>query len=214
MHTRKSIKILLIITLFFCCFTLFKTEKVYAQSNDDSQRLTEKERQYIEDNDNSLWKDDNFVDPGFAKPEEDDGSDINQDDNDKYLDPDEVNRMQDYQYKQDLEMNLSKNKLEQVGLGLPANVLYGVGIGLIIGGWLALWAGENAREDFRYLGTGVVLGATMGFLVGTKPLYQKKSKAPPAVSKNESIWDNFGIGISPQDKRDSYSVAMSWKSKF
>jgi len=67
----------------------------------------------------------------------------------------------------DLAAQLEKDKKL-----LPDNILYGLGTGVMIGGWFAILQGKNARDNTRYLGMGVVVGTLLGMAIGTKSVYQ------------------------------------------
>ena len=63
---------------------------------------------------------------------------------------------------------------------LPDNIIYGIGTGSVIGGWLALVQGKNARDNVRFLSVGVIAGILLGMAVGSKSLYIQQS---PSVFK-------------------------------
>lgn len=54
---------------------------------------------------------------------------------------------------------------------LLINIAWGVGTGLMIGGWYALINEGDNRETQRALGLGMVLGSIMGTLVGSRTLF-------------------------------------------
>ena len=55
---------------------------------------------------------------------------------------------------------------------LPDNIMYGMGTGAVIGGWFALWSGNDGRENVQYLSVGILAGVLLGITVGTKSFYQ------------------------------------------
>lgn len=60
---------------------------------------------------------------------------------------------------------------------MPDNIVYGIGTGAVIGGWLALVQGQDARQNVQYLSVGVLVGALIGMLIGTKSLYLPPAQA-------------------------------------
>ena len=66
---------------------------------------------------------------------------------------------------------------------LLINIAWGVGTGLMIGGWYALINEGDNRETQRALGLGMVMGSIMGTLVGSRSLFFPDIARP--VSKSE-----------------------------
>ncbi len=119
---------------------------------------------YIEDEGTSLWEEEGFIDSSGAESEfgADDG---------QYIGEEEVEAREEA-LKQaqvpglDIAAALEKDKKL-----LPDNILYGVGTGVVIGGWFALLQGKNARENVQYVSLGILAGVLLGITVGTKSLY-------------------------------------------
>lgn len=75
---------------------------------------------------------------------------------------------------------------------LFANVAYGVGTGLLIGGWFALLASSTSRDTLRSIGLGIVLGGVMGSIIGgrsviTPSLPVPASNLPPEAFPEKSV---------------------------
>lgn len=89
---------------------------------------------------------------------------------------------------------------------LPDNILYGVGTGAMLGGWLALVQGKNARENVSYVTIGILLGALLGVSIGNKtlfissstPLDNNEALTPQNVSAERNDGFNPSFFITPQ----------------
>lgn len=116
---------------------------------------------YLEDEGTSLWDEGGFMDDTG----ENDG---------QYLEEDEVRAQEAAALramKEDPSIDIVK-ALEQDRALLDDNIIYGVGTGVTIGGWLALLYGNNARQNVQYVSLGIISGVILGVLLGTKSLYQ------------------------------------------
>lgn len=79
---------------------------------------------------------------------------------------------------------------------LPDNIIYGIGTGAVIGGWLALIQGKNARDNVRFLSVGVITGVLLGMAVGSKSLYIEQGAPVSRLNKpdtSESLPVQFGF---------------------
>lgn len=79
--------------------------------------------------------------------------------------------------------------LEQDKELLPDNIIYGIGTGAVIGGWLALVQGKNARDNVRYLSVGIISGILLGMAVGSKSLYIEQGVPMSQLNHPESGGD-------------------------
>lgn len=69
---------------------------------------------------------------------------------------------------------------------LDDNIIYGVGTGVTIGGWLALLHGKNARQNVQYVSFGIISGIILGVLLGTKSLYQNPTASYEIMPPQET----------------------------
>jgi len=120
---------------------------------------------YLEDEGSNLWNQESFIesnqdDASFGEA----GGD--------YIGDEELKNIEAAAKRsQGPGLNLAA-QLEKDKQMLPDNVMYGLGTGVMIGGWFAILQGKNARDNTRYLGVGVVVGTLLGMAIGTKSVYQ------------------------------------------
>lgn len=130
---------------------------------------------YLEDEGTGLWQQDAFIESdGEGDPLGSDGSG-------EYISDDRLKALEEAaRMGQGPKVNIAQ-ALEKERRMLPDNLVYGLGTGLMLGGWVALLEGGNARDNTRYLGIGLVGGVLISMAVGTKSVYQPllKSQAPP-----------------------------------
>ena len=71
-----------------------------------------------------------------------------------------------------------------------ANIGYGPGTGLMIGGWSAFIAQETTtRNQWRTIGTSTILGGVIGMLLGTRSVWDPAAARPDMGSvKTESYF--------------------------
>ena len=124
---------------------------------------------YLEDNSDSLWDQENFIDPSGGDFDTSGG---------EYIADEEATALQEAARAAGNPALNMASALERDKALLPENIIYGLGTGLTIGGWFALLQGSSARDNTRYLGLGVVGGVLLGLMVGTKSIYK------PAFSSN------------------------------
>jgi len=91
---------------------------------------------------------------------------------------------------------------------LPDNIVYGIGTGAVIGGWLALVQGENARDNVRFLSVGVITGILLGMAVGTKSLYIPQGQS---VSKLETNSLPFQLDLALVKNRTLPRINFQFK---
>jgi len=145
--------------LLLCIFTAISLGSAWAQDRAPGPNSLE----YMEDEGDSLWEQDGFIDPTSEDALEQSG---------EYIGDEEVRALEEAARRRggpgiDLAAALEKDK--QL---LPDNMKYGLATGLVIGGWFALLQGQNARDNTRYIGLGVVGGIMLGLAIGTKSVYQ------------------------------------------
>lgn len=82
-----------------------------------------------------------------------------------------------------------------------ANIGYGAGTGLMLGTWFAFITQESStRDQFRTIGSGSVLGALVGMMLGTRSLWNPSAPRPTANHQNS--WNvqplalKHGVGIA------------------
>ncbi len=82
-----------------------------------------------------------------------------------------------------------------------ANIGYGAGTGLLLGTWFAFITQETStRDQFRTIGSGTVLGALVGVMLGTRSLWNPSAPRPTANHQNS--WNvqplslKHGVGIA------------------
>jgi len=129
---------------------------------------------YLEDNSDSLWEEEGYLDSTGREFETGDS---------QYVGEDEIKAAEEAARRAgaptvDLAAALDRDKEL-----MPDNIVYGIGTGAVIGGWLALVQGKNARENVSYLSIGILGGALLGMAVGTKSLYIQQG---PGISRLES----------------------------
>ncbi|OGG97013.1 MAG: hypothetical protein A2527_02850 [Candidatus Lambdaproteobacteria bacterium RIFOXYD2_FULL_50_16] len=122
---------------------------------------------YSEDDGINLWRGDSFLDnEDVDAPMGEDGSGAG------FIGDEQVKQMEEAARLAAGPGHNLAAALEQDKKLLPDNVMYGLGTGLALGGWIALLQGKNGRQNAQYLGTGIVLGGLLGVMVGTKSVYQ------------------------------------------
>lgn len=146
MHNIKPV-----FTLLIACFFLIGTiTPAFAQSG------------YLEDNGDYLWEEQQYHDTTGREFETSDS---------QYVGEQEIKQAEEAAIRAgrpsiDLAAALEKDKEL-----LPDNIIYGIGTGAVIGGWLALVQGQNARDNVRFLSVGIISGLLLGMAVGSKSLY-------------------------------------------
>ncbi|MCP4753194.1 MAG: hypothetical protein GY866_20075 [Proteobacteria bacterium] len=120
---------------------------------------------YLEDEGDSLWQEQKFLDTTGKEFETMDM---------QYVGEEEIEAAEEEAKRAglpsiDLAAALEKDK-EQ----MPDNIVYGIGAGVIIGGWLSLvQQGLDGRKKVRNLTVGILVGGLIGVLVGSKSIYSK-----------------------------------------
>ncbi len=115
--------------------------------------------------------------------------------------------MDDDEFGLDAESQLQLSELSQRELIVverqqaTANIGYGAGTGLMLGTWFAFITQESStRDQFRTIGSGSVLGALVGMMLGTRSLWNPSAPRPTANHQNS--WNvqplalKHGVGIA------------------
>jgi len=147
-------------------------------------------------NDSGFSEDGFLADPGF-----DGGLD------DSFDTPAGDGFMDDDEFGLDTESQLQLSELTQRELIVverqqsTANIGYGAGTGLMLGTWFAFITQESStRDQFRTIGSGSVLGALVGMMLGTRSLWNPSAPRPTANHQNS--WNvqplalKHGVGIA------------------
>jgi len=154
------------------CISLGTTPFLYSQQAD-----------YLEDEGESLWEKQQFIDSTGQEFETQDQ---------QYIGEDQAKEAEAAARQSGIPAVNIAEALEKDKKLLPDNILYGIGTGVVIGGWFALQLGESARENTRFLSVGVLAGILLGVAVGTKSLYSQKPQyssldTDSANGKDETI---------------------------
>lgn len=136
---------------------------------------------------------------------------------DEYVDedvlPDDTRRLLESQLLQQQDF------LSQERKNLPLNFGYGVGTGLMIGGWFALLTAGTSRDTLRSIGLGIVLGGVMGVVIGTRAVITPDSPRPLDANPDPLLIpeqgqppapENQPQGLYPPDNQ-GYKLAFNWK---
>jgi hypothetical protein len=150
--TMKTLQTILL-TILIVSLSLGLGPAAYAQSGYG----------YLEDEGASLWVEGEFMDTTGMEFETTDA---------EYVGEDQVRSAEAAARRAGLPTIDLAAAIEQDKELMPENIVYGIGTGAVIGGWLALVQGESARENVRYVSVGVVAGVLLALAVGTKSLYQ------------------------------------------
>jgi len=140
-----------VFTLLIACLLLISSiPAAFAQSG------------YLEDESDYLWEEQEYQD---ATGKEFETTDT------QYVGEQEIKQAEEAARRSgrpsiDLAAALEKDKEL-----LPDNIVYGIGTGAVIGGWLALIQGKDARDNVRFVSVGIISGLLLGMAVGSKSLY-------------------------------------------
>jgi len=144
---------------------------------------------------------DGFFEPGLA--EDDDPFAPMDEEGDLYIDEDSF----DIDTEQALQDSLftQRELLERERQQSIANIGYGAGTGLMIGGWSAFIAQETTtRNQWRTIGTSTVLGGIIGMLLGTRSVWDPEAVRPDMGSvKTESY-------LLVKHENSGFKIAYSW----
>ena len=146
---------------------------------------------------------DGFFESGLA--EDDDPFAPMDEEGDLYIDEDSF----DIETEQALQDSLftQRDLLERERQQSIANIGYGAGTGLMIGGWSAFIAQETTtRNQWRTIGTSTVIGGIIGMLLGTRSIWDPAAPRPDLGILNEKPLI--------QVKKDSTGVKIAYSLHF
>lgn len=155
---------------------------------------------YLEDEGESLWEEEKFLDVTGSEFETGDTQYVGEED----VKAAEAARKAAGIPTIDLAAALEKDKEM-----LPDNIMYGVGTGAMIGGWFALVQGGTARDNVRYLTVGILAGVLLGTAVGNKALFMQR--APGAAFNPKQSNPNQ---LLPQLQVAPTKIALNWQMTF
>ncbi|NQU63642.1 MAG: hypothetical protein HQ517_05080 [SAR324 cluster bacterium] len=156
----------LLITLTISVICSYSISTVFAQSS-----------RYLEDDSNSLWEEQGYLDAT--------GREFETSDN-QYVGEQEIKEAEEAAKRSGLPTIDLVAALEKDKQLMPDNIVYGIGTGAVIGGWLALVQGKNARENVRFISVGIISGLLLGMAVGTKSLYIRPGQPISWLNKDHS----------------------------
>jgi hypothetical protein len=117
------------------------------------------------------------TDDGFGPTNrQSDTGDQDQTDNKQYVDEGTPGGSVNLNFRQ------TQARIGQEQSQFPRNLGWGAATGLLIGGWLALLNAGDNRSNLRSLGTGVVLGAGLGVLIGMRTVIDPNAPVPSSAS--------------------------------
>ena len=151
--------------------------------------------------DSEFGSTDGFFEPGLA--EDDDPFAPMDEEGDLYIDEDSF----DIETEQALQDSLftQRDLLERERQQSIANIGYGAGTGLMIGGWSAFIAQETTtRNQWRTIGTSTILGGVIGMLLGTRSVWDPAAARPDMGNvKTESYF-------LVKQETSGFKIAYSW----
>ena len=153
--------------------------------------------------DSDFGSTDGFFEPGLA--EDDDPFAPMDEEGDLYIDEDSF----DIETEQALQDSLftQRDLLERERQQSIANIGYGAGTGLMIGGWSAFIAQETTtRNQWRTIGTSTVIGGIIGMLLGTRSIWDPNAPRPDIGILNDKPLI--------QVKKDSTGVKIAYSLHF
>jgi|APSaa5957512622_1039677.scaffolds.fasta_scaffold30932_2 hypothetical protein len=158
-HAIRSMNLSLLtkITVIFTVFSLTFASFSYAQQGT-----------YLDDEGATLWEEETFTDVTGQEFETIDR---------QYVGEEQIKAAEEARKKAGLPTVDIAAAIEKDKQLMPDNIVYGIGTGAVIGGWLALVQGQDARQNVQYLSVGVLVGALIGMLIGTKSLYLPPAQA-------------------------------------
>ena len=97
--------------------------------------------------------------------------------------------------------------LQQEKVNFVPNILYGVGTGLIIGGWFAILTAKASRDTLRSIGLGIVLGGVMGSVIGGRSVLTPDAPVPQEETLEPEPTGR--IDLLPQEGK-GLTLAFHW----
>ena len=157
---------------------------------------------YVEDEGISLWEEEGFIDSTGEESEfeTEDG---------QYVSEEEVKLQEEAMRRAQVPGLNVAEALEKDKKLLPDNILYGIGTGVVIGGWFALLQGENARQNVQFVSVGIVGGVLLGIMVGTKSLYKEAVHWPL-----DEFERKFDTDFTPTDEIKAEIALIDYQYRF
>ena len=151
--------------------------------------------------DSEFGSTDRFFEPELS--DDDDPFEPMDEEGDIYIDEDSY----DIDAEQALQESLFQQRdlLERERRQSIANIGYGAGTGLLIGGWSAFIAQEsNTRDQWRTIGTSTILGGIVGMLIGTRSVWDPSAARPDMGSAGTDSQ------ILVKHETSGFKIAYSW----
>lgn len=180
----RILPLLILIIFSFVGSIAFNVPTALAQGFEDDYGMSDdygEMDEFMQDGD-GFFDDSGFSEDGFLEePGMDGGFDDGFDTptGDGFVDDDEFGLDAESQFQLN---ELAQRELIQVERQQStANIGYGAGTGLLLGTWFAFITQETStRDQFRTIGSGTVLGALVGMVLGTRSLWNPSAPRPTA----------------------------------
>ena len=151
--------------------------------------------------DSEFGSTDRFFEPELS--DDDDPFEPMDEEGDIYIDEDSY----DIDAEQALQESLFQQRdlLERERRQSIANIGYGAGTGLMIGGWSAFIAQETTtRNQWRTIGTSTILGGVIGMLLGTRSVWD------PAAARTNMGSLKTESYLLVKHETSGFKIAYSW----
>lgn len=168
--------------------------------------MDDEELEYIEDEGSNLW------DQGVIFRDDDTGKGMTlegeqQAGEGEYITEEEVEALEAAEEELGATFQFDEEAMAREREMLMENLKYGVGTGLLIGGWMALVKnlseGSTARDNARFIGLGIVSGALLGMAIGNKSMYAQRLRA-----------DNLNFEEPPNQYNHQLAKTSEWSLTF
>jgi len=136
---------------------------------------------YLDDEGDSLWEEETFTDVTGQEFETVDR---------QYVGEEQIKAAEEAARKAGIPTLDIAAAIEKDKQLMPDNIIYGIGTGAVIGGWLALVQGQDARQNVQYLSIGILTGSLIGMLIGTKSLYLPSTQPISSIDENRLLGQN------------------------
>ena len=169
------------------------------------------EATYLDDEGDSLWEEETFTDVTGQEFETVDR---------QYVGEEQIKAAEEAAKKAGLPTLDIAAAIEKDKQLMPDNIVYGIGTGALLGGWLALIQGKDARQNVQYLSVGVLSGALIGMLIGTKSLYLPPVQPVSSIDNMKPLDFGYNNRYSPARNADHArnlsfpSIQLNFRIKF
>lgn len=137
--------------------------------------------------------------------EEDFAGDQQPTEDEQYVDEDVIS--DDTQQLLENALTARRDFLAEERANFNLNIAYGVGTGLMIGGWFALLTASTSRDTLRSIGLGIVLGGVMGGIIGGRSVITPNLPRPAASLSEESA-QNYKLASHVDPSR--FTLSYQW----